>query len=150
VFRGELGAETVLDALLVAGSANLVNLLDLRPGRALKAGVIAALALGVAAPPELSLALAVPTGAAVGLLPPDLRERAMLGDCGANALGAAIGAAVICRGGTVLNVIALAVVVVLTLVSEVVSFTKLIERSAPLRAVDRIGRLRDVIPSAHD
>ncbi len=74
-------ADVVLDGAVVAGAANLLNLLDLRPGRALKAGVGAALLTGQ------------PGVAAVGavLLPADLGERAMLGDAGANAYGALVG-----------------------------------------------------------
>ncbi|MYV46490.1 hypothetical protein GT031_12980, partial [Streptomyces sp. SID2888] len=38
-------------------------------------------------------------GAAAGVLPDDLGERAMLGDTGAHALGAALGAAVVAGNG---------------------------------------------------
>ena len=63
------------------------NLFDLRPGRAIKVGALAAL------PGTLSgsAVAASPFGAAVALLPEDLGERAMLGDSGANALGALLG-----------------------------------------------------------
>ncbi|GGB96606.1 hypothetical protein [Cellulomonas carbonis] len=134
-------AGAVGDALssgaLVAASANLVNLLDLRPGRALKAATIAAapLLLGPAAP----IGGAV-VGGALAALPADLAERDMLGDGGANALGAALGvgaAAALPRAG---RLALLAGVVGLTLASERVSFTEVIARTPVLRELDAWGR----------
>ena len=78
----------VLTTGLVAGTANLVNLLDLRPGRAGKAADLAAAAtLGG---PAGGL-VAGPLGATLAVLPEDLGERVMLGDAGANAVGALLG-----------------------------------------------------------
>jgi hypothetical protein len=119
-----------LDGLLVAGTANLVNLFDLRPGRALKVVLVAALLAG---------AWWVAAVAAV-LLPFDLRERVMLGDVGANALGAALGVAVIPKLDAGVTLALLVVVVAMTALSEVVSFTAVIERTPPLRWLDRLGR----------
>lgn len=127
------------DAALIAGTANLVNLLDLRPGRALK--VVAATSLPLALgrdPGALAAAGAVATSAA--LLPADLGEEHMLGDCGANALGALVGWALAVRSGTPARTIALASVVGLTLLSERVSFSALIEQHPRLAAIDRWGR----------
>ncbi|AIR97586.1 hypothetical protein [Streptomyces glaucescens] len=91
-------ADKVLAGLVIAGAAHLVNLVDVRPGRA--AGTV----LALAAPrlpgkgPAAGLAAAA-TGAAGAVLPDDLGERAMLGDAGAHALGAALGAAVVAGSG---------------------------------------------------
>jgi hypothetical protein len=57
-----------VDGALVAVAANLLNLFDLRPGRALKVGLLAAAAVDAPGP----------AGAALALLPGDLRERTML------------------------------------------------------------------------
>jgi hypothetical protein len=127
----------VLTTGLVAGTANLVNLLDLRPGRAAKAAVLTTAAtLGG---PSGGL-VAGPLGAALAVLPEDLGERIMLGDCGANAVGALAGlrlAAVQSRGR---RTALLAAVVGLTLASEKVSFTRVIEATPGLRELDRLGR----------
>ena len=92
------------------------------------------------APSPPSLAVALPVGAALGLLAADLAERSMLGDTGANALGAALGlATVLTVSGTARNVV-FVVLLVLTLLSEVVSFSKVIRRVPPLHLIDRLGR----------
>jgi UDP-GlcNAc:undecaprenyl-phosphate GlcNAc-1-phosphate transferase len=121
------------DAALIAGLANLLNLFDLRPGRALK------VALVVTLPVVTPLAYLV-AGTAVGLLPGDLRERTMLGDAGANALGAGAGVALASRLPAWAAVVAVLAVVALTLASERVSFSAVIERVAALRWADRLGR----------
>jgi UDP-N-acetylmuramyl pentapeptide phosphotransferase/UDP-N-acetylglucosamine-1-phosphate transferase len=124
--------DVLLNGAVVAGAANLVNLLDLRPGRALKAGLLGAGALGQPGP----------AGAVLALLPGDLAERAMLGDAGANALGALLGLALVERvGSRAGRAAALAVLAGLTAASEVVSFTAVINAVPPLRALDRLGRL---------
>ncbi len=122
---------------LVAATANLVNLLDLRPGRALKAVGLAAgpTLLGAGAP-----AGAAVLGAAVAALPGDLAERDMLGDGGANALGAALGVAVLAGSGSRTRLALLAAAVALTLASERVSFSQVISRTPGLRELDAWGR----------
>jgi UDP-N-acetylmuramyl pentapeptide phosphotransferase/UDP-N-acetylglucosamine-1-phosphate transferase len=130
-------ADAVLTTGLVAGTANLVNLLDLRPGRAGKAGVLlAATTLGG---PAGGL-VAGPLGATLAVLPDDLGERVMLGDCGANALGALLGLRLASIAGRTPRAALLTGVVALTLASEKVSFTKVIEATPGLRELDRLGR----------
>jgi hypothetical protein len=131
-------ADRLLRAGLVAGAANLINLFDLRPGRAIKAATLAG---GLLAVTPGGAAAAIPAlGSAVALLPEDLGEYAMLGDAGANALGALLGVA----AGTTLSrrgqVIALAGIIALTGASEFVSFTEVIEHTGPLRWLDLLGR----------
>lgn len=130
-------ADVLTAGALVAGAANLVNLLDLRPGRALKAGglLAAPLLLSRGAPTA-----AVALGAAGAALPRDLAERDMLGDGGANALGAVVGVAAAAALPRRARLVALAGVVALTLASERVSFTAVIERTPALRALDTWGR----------
>jgi UDP-N-acetylmuramyl pentapeptide phosphotransferase/UDP-N-acetylglucosamine-1-phosphate transferase len=127
----------VLTTGLVAGTANLVNLLDLRPGRAGKAGVLAA-AAGLGGP--AGGLVAGPLGATAAVLPADLGERIMLGDCGANAVGALLGLRLAALPGRAARAGLLAGVVALTLASEKISFTKVIEATPGLRELDRLGR----------
>lgn len=137
--RGALGrlTEVALGAGVIAGSANLMNLLDLRPGRALKVGVLVAAPLTVGRRGGLA---AGPLGASAGLLADDLGEEIMIGDSGANALGALLGVAVTARTGLLGRASLLTGIAALTLASEKVSFTKVIERTPVLREIDAWGR----------
>jgi UDP-GlcNAc:undecaprenyl-phosphate GlcNAc-1-phosphate transferase len=130
--------DRMLATVVVAGAANVVNLFDLRPGRAVKAAVLGG-AAGVARGSAFG---AVALGAAGALLPEDLGERAMLGDAGANALGAALGVATVARASRGGLLGAAALVVGLTAASEKVSFTKVIEATPALRFLDGLGRRR--------
>jgi UDP-N-acetylmuramyl pentapeptide phosphotransferase/UDP-N-acetylglucosamine-1-phosphate transferase len=137
---GALGAalDTVVGGAVVAGSANLVNLLDLRPGRALKASLVAGIL--AAGHPRSAAAAGAAAGAAMALLPPDLAGEAMLGDTGANSAGALLGTALIQRTGRRGRWAALVVLTALTLSSEKVSFTRVIESTPGLRELDALGR----------
>ena len=137
-------ADTLASAALVAGAANLVNLLDLRPGRALKFTSLAAAPLVGTAGGGAACAV---LGAASTAVEPDLAETDMLGDSGANALGAALGTAVVLGAPRPVRLVALGVVVGLTLASEKVSFTRVIERTPVLREIDAWGR-RPAAPRA--
>jgi hypothetical protein len=119
-------------ALLVGLAANAVNQLDTRPGRALKAVALGSLLLRGA--PRGAAA------AAVLLAPYDLREMAMLGDSGSNALGGMLGF----RSVGVLTErqrwSAIAALAGLTLLGERRSLGALIERTPVLRELDALGR----------
>ncbi len=127
---------TTTGALLVATSANLANLFDLRPGRALKVSSLVAVPLAASG----SIPAAVATGAGGAVVACDLRGRSMMGDTGANALGAMIGAALTERAGTRGRALALLVTVGLTLASEKVSFSQVIADTPVLRELDAWGR----------
>ncbi|MFI7103182.1 hypothetical protein ACIBK8_27970 [Streptomyces sp. NPDC050161] len=90
--------DALLAGVVIAGSAHLVNLVDVRPGRAagtvLAIGVPGLLRGGAAGP--LS---AAPVGAATAVIADDLGERTMTGDAGAHALGAAVGLAIVAGNG---------------------------------------------------
>jgi hypothetical protein len=140
VLAGGSPGDMVINAGLVAGGANLLNLFDLRPGRAIKVAVASGALIGTAGSRNGSgVGGAAPLAAALALLPEDLGERAMLGDCGANALGAMLGAAAAGLPRPT-RIALLAVIAGLTAASEKVSFTKVIERTPALRWLDMLGR----------
>jgi hypothetical protein len=133
-------ADVAINAGLTAGGANLLNLFDLRPGRAIKVALAGGALLAGTGGPGAARAVAAPAGAALALLPEDLGERGMLGDAGANALGAMLGAAAAASLPRPARVILLAGITGLTAASEVVSFTAVIERTPALRWLDMLGR----------
>jgi len=137
---GSIG-RILLDAALVALCANLANLFDRAPGRTLKIGLAGFLVLAVAtqAPPELA-GVALVMGAAAALLVPDLREELMLGDVGANVVGGVLGLGLVLVVAPEVRTAALVLVAALNLASEAVSFSRVIDATPPLRALDRAGR----------
>ncbi len=154
VVAGGSAADVIINAGLTAGGANLLNLFDLRPGRAIKVALAGGALLAVTAPasadngrgrPGAARAAASPLGAALALLPDDLGERAMLGDAGANALGAMLGVAAATSLSRPARAALLAGIMGLTAASEFVSFTAVIERTPALRWLDMLGR-RPVAP----
>jgi Glycosyl transferase family 2 len=117
-------------ALLFALGANLLNQLDTRPGRCLKAYLLAALPVGA------------PVGRAVLLLPYDLAERVMLGDAGSNAFGAVLGLKSVDRFHGWTRWAAIGALAGLNILGERTSIGRLIERTPGLRELDRLGRRR--------
>jgi UDP-N-acetylmuramyl pentapeptide phosphotransferase/UDP-N-acetylglucosamine-1-phosphate transferase len=135
------GGRLITDAVLIALCANLANLLDRAPGRVIKVavGAYAPLALVLGGGP-VGVAIAPVMGGALALMGDDLRERVMLGDTGANVIGGVLGLAVVLGCGDGVRIVALVVVAALNLAAEFVSFSAVIERVGPLRAIDRLGR----------
>lgn len=137
---GGAGWVRLAGVILVAACANVWNGLDVRPGRALKFGLVAFLAC---VPVELGLlptfpGVALASMAALGF---DLRERAMLGDGGANLLGFTIGLGlylVLPDWGVVLAAV---VAVAINAVAETVTLSRVIGALPPLRWFDALGRL---------
>ncbi len=125
---GLLATRKVSGALLVGLAANALNQLDTRPGRALKAYLAA------------SIPLRAPRGAAVLLLSYDLREMAMLGDGGSNALGAMLALKSVSRLTDRGRWIAIGALAGLTLIGERTSLGRVIERTPGLRELDGLGR----------
>ncbi len=132
----------VADLALLLLTTNLFNLLDLRPGRVEKVFValLAALCIGAwtAVPFELLGIFIGPVlvGAAF-----TLRERAMLGDTGANLVGALAGVSLLVTLGQTGRYVALGVVVALNLYGEFRSISRTIEGVPLLRSLDSLGRL---------
>ena len=125
---GLLATRKVSGALLVGLGANFLNQLDTRPGRALKAYLVGSLLVGA------------PARSAVFLLPYDLREMAMLGDAGSNALGAMLGLSSVDRLTGRSCWLAIGALAGLTILGERHSLGELIERTPGLRTLDRLGR----------
>lgn len=133
----------VLGAAVIALAANTANLFDRAPARCTKVALGCAVPLFLTCAPverPLLAGLAVLVGAAIGLVFFDARESLMLGDAGANVLGAALGWGLVATTGPVTQLVVLVVLVGLNLASEKVSFSRVIDGNGVLRAIDRFGR----------
>lgn len=140
-FLGERGVWIVAGGAVIALSANLANLLDLRPGRTLKVWFLGAITLVVAGVADGAAVMLFAIGGGVLVFAVfELGERLMLGDTGAGLLGAMLGVVAAASLGRTALLIALGALIALTLVSEVSSFTKVIEGVRPLRWLDQLGR----------
>jgi UDP-N-acetylmuramyl pentapeptide phosphotransferase/UDP-N-acetylglucosamine-1-phosphate transferase len=131
--------------LLAAGvlvlATNVFNLLDLRPGRSTKAFVLLGAGLTIGSMdlrPLWSLGLFAAPVLVAGAY--DLRERAMLGDTGANLLGALAGLWLVLTLSGTGQLIALVLLAAVTLLGEIRSLSALIERTPGLRELDSWGR----------
>jgi UDP-N-acetylmuramyl pentapeptide phosphotransferase/UDP-N-acetylglucosamine-1-phosphate transferase len=137
------GRTLIVDAMLIALAANLGNLLDRAPGRTIKFGLVAyvpiAIAIGTA---PIGVAVAPVMGASLGLLPDDLRERLMLGDTGANVIGAVLGLAVVLGSRDSIRLVVMLLLLAVNVGAEMVSFSKVIDGAPPLRWFDRLGSRR--------
>mgnify|MGYP003084335011 CR=1 FL=1 len=160
-------SDLALNTVLIAGTANLANLLDLRPGRALKATVLVATPLSYfscaaaktpawetsGAPSATPAAPASASGAsaqrllasglnaaAITALVEDLQENTMLGDTGANAAGALLGTSLAANDSWKLRLGTTLGVVGLILASEKVSFSKVIAANPALNWLDQLWR----------
>lgn len=129
---------------VVALAANAANLFDLAPARTTKVAVLVGVAVvaGSAAGDHVGAegAVLVVLGAALALARHELSETLMLGDTGANAIGAAVGVLVVGAYGPAGELLALATLVVVNAAAEVVSFSRIIDSVPPLRWLDRWGR----------
>ena len=134
------GPAVVETALLVALGANLVNLLDRAPGRALKAAALVAAPLSLLGSSSWAFAAAGSAGAAAAVARHDLGERGMLGDAGANPLGGMLGLGCALSLPEAWRVVAVIALLALNLASERWSFSAVIERTPLLAHIDRLGR----------
>jgi hypothetical protein len=125
---GLVRTRSLSGALLVGLAANMLNQLDTKPGRALKAYL------------ALSIPLRAPQGIAVLLAPYDLREMMMLGDGGSNTLGALLGLRSVARLTERQRWSAIAALAGLTLLGERRSLGALIESTPGFRELDGWGR----------
>jgi len=131
----------LLAAAVLVLATNAFNLLDLRPGRSTKGFVLLGAGLGLGSGevrPLWSLGLFAAPALIAGFY--DLRERAMLGDTGANLLGALAGLWLVLTLSGTGQLVALGLLAAITLYGELRSISELVERTPGLRELDSWGR----------
>ncbi len=131
--------DILINTLIIALFTNLINLLDLRPGRAIKGFLTAYLILFFATDTDAFLFGPV-LAAVIAYFPFDLKAKAMMGDSGSNVLGFTLG--VMCATGTSMPVRlgVLGFLLLTHVFTERYSLTDIIERWALLRFLDNLGR----------
>jgi UDP-N-acetylmuramyl pentapeptide phosphotransferase/UDP-N-acetylglucosamine-1-phosphate transferase len=139
--RGVSAGEYLLSVALLVLTTNFFNLLDLRPGRSIKALVLLGAGLTIGSTDVHPLwTVGLFAAPVLLLLPFDLREQAMLGDTGSNVLGAIAGFWLVLTLSTLGQAIALGLIAVATVYGEFRSLSELIERAPILRQLDSLGR----------
>jgi UDP-N-acetylmuramyl pentapeptide phosphotransferase/UDP-N-acetylglucosamine-1-phosphate transferase len=140
---GRDAGEYLLAAAVLVVATNLFNLLDLRPGRSVKALVLLGAGLTVGSlDVEPLWTVGLFAGPILILLPLDLREVGMLGDTGSNAVGAVAGLWLVLTLSTAGQAAALAVMAVVTVYGEFRSIAAVIDRTPGLRHLDSLGRIK--------
>ncbi|MEW6203296.1 MAG: hypothetical protein AB1546_15060 [bacterium] len=146
VFKSIMKNEGLLPVLVVSMSANSMNLLDVKPGRALKGFWLVFIFLAVfwqsswnLPPMFLFTTFASFFVWTIVYALWDFRCRAMMGDVGSNVLGMILGLMVIWGFPSYMHVAALIFLIILHLIGEFYSISKIIEKFSFLRWLDNLG-----------
>ena len=140
--RGNGWGEYLLAAAVLVLATNLFNLLDLRPGRSVKAFILLGAGLTIGSwDTEALKAVGLFAGPVLVAGLYDVRERAMLGDTGSNLIGALAGLWLVLTLDTTGQVVALVVLAGITAYGEFRSISTLVERTPGLRHLDSLGRV---------
>lgn len=137
-------ADLTVNMLVIALFTNLLNLLDLRPGRAVKFYLFLLLIFGLGAVLEGSdenITYFFPLiGCVLGYFPFDLKARCMMGDAGSNVLGLSAGILAAMQLRFADKIILLVLLMMIHLIAEKYSLSDMIEHNRFLRYIDRLGR----------
>lgn len=133
--------ELVTDLILISLFTNLINLFDLRPGRAIKTFLVAALLLLYTSERfEFEIIIFLAIGITLIYLPLDLRGKGMLGDVGSNSLGFTLGVYCAYTMSLRYKVIYCLFLIVLHILSEFYSYSRIIENNKVLKYLDDLGK----------
>lgn len=138
VYKGSTGLNMVIEWLVLVLTANFINLLDLRPGRALKGTIFLVFMGMIISTQQISLG-AVVLGIILAYAPFDMSGQAMLGDTGSNTLGMISGLLII-QGSQYIKIVILFSLVVIHVIAEKHSLTRIINDNYWLNRIDRWGR----------
>ena len=130
----------IVATLVVALSTNMMNLFDLRPGRAIKAYVILAIIIFLASAKFNREVMMLIVPAVLAYFYFDLRALTMMGDAGSNVLGVSIGVFIVSSFDLPVQLVSLVLLVAIHVLTEKFSLTKIIENNKFLDYVDKLGR----------
>ncbi len=126
----------ILDLFVITLSANLLNLLDVRPGRAGKFFISWVLILFIGGQNPIIILFVL--GSLIPYLFWDFRAEVMMGDVGSNILGAVIGLSAT-EFSAISKTLFMVVLILIHFYAERVSLSFLIERSPILKYIDNLG-----------
>lgn len=133
--------EFIINVFIISLFTNFINLFDLRPGRASKVFIILSIILLISSNNfNYSFIILSMYGILMRYMPVDLKSNAMMGDVGSNVLGMTLGVYCALSHNITSKLIYLCILVVLQVLSEFISFTKIIENNKILKYIDNIGR----------
>jgi len=133
--------DIVLNTFVIAFFTNLVNLFDLRPGRANKAFVFFAVVLIITGHIQAyDFIIFSAIGIIIMYMPYDLKSKSMMGDVGSNALGITLGVYCVLTQSFISRLVYLILLIILHLISEFYSFSRIISKIKLLKYIDNLGR----------
>lgn len=132
--------DIIVNTLVIALSTNLMNLFDLRPGRAIKVYLVIMITIFITLTGYIKILPLLIIPNVLAYFNFDLKAKAMMGDAGSNVLGISIG--ILMAFGYTLNVRIgwLVFLVLIHLLTEKFSLTKIIEKNKVLNFIDKLGR----------
>ena len=132
--------DIIVNTLVIALSTNLMNLFDLRPGRAIKAYLVIIIPIFFTLTGYIQILPLLILPNVLAYFNTDLKARAMMGDTGSNVLGISIGVLMALGYDIKVRVCWLVFLVLMHLITEKFSLTKIIEKNRVLKFIDNLGR----------
>ncbi|QGT98980.1 Phospho-N-acetylmuramoyl-pentapeptide-transferase [Candidatus Syntrophocurvum alkaliphilum] len=133
--------DLIINTIIIALFTNLLNLFDLRPGRAVKAFIFFFIIIALTTAGNIEWLIIAPLiGAVLMYFNTDLKAHAMMGDSGSNVLGFSLGFIVATGAILQVKIIFLVFLIAIHIYTEKYSLTKTIEKYSILRSIDNMGR----------
>ena len=132
--------DIIINTLIIALSTNLMNLFDLRPGRAIKAYLVIMIPIYITLTGYTKVFPLLILPNVLAYFNTDLKARGMMGDTGSNVLGISIGVLMALGYGIKVRLAWLVFLILMHLITEKFSLTKIIEKNRVLKFIDNLGR----------
>ena len=132
--------DIIVNTLIIALSTNLMNLFDLRPGRAIKAYLVIMIPIYITLTGYTKVFPLLILPNVLAYFNTDLKARGMMGDTGSNVLGISIGVLMALGYGIKVRLAWLVFLILMHLITEKFSLTKIIENNRVLKFIDNLGR----------
>ena len=133
-------ADIIINTLIIALSTNLMNLFDLRPGRAIKVYLVIMIGIFITLTGYIKIFPILILPNVLAYFKYDLKAKAMMGDTGSNVLGISIGILMAFGYTRGVRMAWLVFLVLIHLLTEKFSLTKIIENNKVLNYIDKLGR----------